>query len=70
MAALNLSQLSPAITKIAEGKAAANRIFEIIDREPLIKKPVDGKKPTSFTGTIKFENVNFAYPKNKQNNIL
>jgi ATP-binding cassette subfamily B (MDR/TAP) protein 1 len=27
MAALNLSQLSPAIKKIAEGKAAANRIF-------------------------------------------
>jgi ATP-binding cassette, subfamily B (MDR/TAP), member 1 len=37
MAALNLSQLSPAIKKIAEGKAAAARIFEVIDRDPLVK---------------------------------
>jgi hypothetical protein len=32
MAALNLSQLSPSIKKIAEGKAAAVRIFEVMDR--------------------------------------
>jgi ABC-type multidrug transport system fused ATPase/permease subunit len=39
MAALNLSQLSPSIKKIAEGKAAASRIFEVLDREPLVKNP-------------------------------
>lgn len=32
MAALNLSQLSPSIKKIAEGKAAAARIFEVLNR--------------------------------------
>jgi len=37
MAGFNLSQLTPAIKKISEGRVAANRIFEIIDREPKIK---------------------------------
>ena len=54
MAALNLSQLSPAIRKIAEGKSAANRIFEIIDRDPLVKNPVNGKAPVKMLGKIRF----------------
>ena len=45
MAALNLSQLSPSIKKIAEGKAAAARIFEVLDREPLVKNPENPKIP-------------------------
>ena len=34
MAGFNLSQLTPAIKKIAEGRVAAVRIFKIIDRKP------------------------------------
>jgi hypothetical protein len=37
MAGFNLSQLTPSMKKIAEGRQAAARIFEIIDRDPLIK---------------------------------
>jgi len=40
-----LAQLSPALKKIGEGKQAAARIFKIVDREPLIKNPVNGLKP-------------------------
>lgn len=35
----NLSQLTPAFKKIAEGRQAAARIFAVIDRDPLIKNP-------------------------------
>jgi hypothetical protein len=37
MAGFNLSQLTPAIQKIAEGRSAAARIYKIIDRIPEIK---------------------------------
>ena len=39
MAGFQLSQLTPALKKISEGRAAAKRIFEIIDRKPLISSP-------------------------------
>ena len=42
MAGFNLSQLTPAFKKIVEGQQAAARIYHIIDREPLIKNPVNG----------------------------
>jgi len=32
MAGFNFSQLTPALKKIAEGKQAASRIYQIIDR--------------------------------------
>jgi ATP-binding cassette subfamily B (MDR/TAP) protein 1 len=37
MSGFYLSQLSPSMKKIAEGRVAAFRIFAIIDREPLIR---------------------------------
>jgi ATP-binding cassette subfamily B (MDR/TAP) protein 1 len=37
MAGFNLTQLTPSLKKIAEGRQAAARIYQIIDREPLIK---------------------------------
>jgi ATP-binding cassette subfamily B (MDR/TAP) protein 1 len=39
MAGFNFSQLTPALKKIAEGRQAAARIYQIIDRQPLIKNP-------------------------------
>lgn len=40
----NMSQLPPSLKKITEGRAAAGRIFKIIDREPRVKNPVNGIK--------------------------
>ena len=50
----NLSQFSPSLKKIAEGQQAAARIYEIIDREPLIKNPENGKTIPHMNGVIKF----------------
>ncbi len=66
----NLSQLSPALKKIAEGRQSAARIFDIIDRVPKIVNPENGIKPEKITGHIKFENVVFSYPKDKTKRIL
>lgn len=70
MASFNLIQINPALTKIALGRQAGARIFEVIDREPLITNPPNGKKFETFQGVIKFEDVTFAYPKDKNRIIL
>ena len=45
MASFNLSQINPALKKIAEGRQAGARIYEVIDREPAIKNPENGIVP-------------------------
>lgn len=40
----NISQLPTALRKITQGRVAAGRIFQIIDREPRVKNPVNGVK--------------------------
>jgi ABC-type multidrug transport system fused ATPase/permease subunit len=66
----NFTQLTPSLKKISEGKSAAARIFKIIDRNPLIISPANAIKPTTFNLVFKFEDVTFAYPKDKSKNIL
>ena len=44
-------------------KAAAYKIFEIIDREPPIDSLSDGgHKPDRIVGEVEFKNVDFTYP--------
>jgi ATP-binding cassette, subfamily B (MDR/TAP), member 1 len=66
----NFTQLMPSINKISEGRVAAARIFEILDRVPAITSPLDGIVPEEFKGEFRFFNVTFAYPKDKSRNIL
>ena len=70
MAGFNFTQLTPAIKKISEGRVAGNRIFKIIDRKPAIHSSDNAFIPSTFNGIFKFENVTFAYPKDKSKNIL
>lgn len=53
MAGFNLSQLTPSMKKIAEGRQAAARIFEIIDRKPLISNSSNAIIPKEFKGVFK-----------------
>ena len=48
MAGFNFTQLTPAIKKVAEGRVAAFRIFQIIDRKPEICSPEEAVIPTTF----------------------
>jgi len=55
----------------AAAKAAAYKIFEIIDREPEIDSSSDeGHKPDKVNGEIEFKNVHFTYPSRPDIEIL
>ena len=68
--AISLNQLTPSLQKIAEGKAAASRIFHLIDREPKVKSREDAIIPDEFKGVFFFNNVTFGYPKDRKTKIL
>lgn len=70
MGGFNISQLTPAFKKISEGRQAAARIFEVIDREPMIKNPPNGIKIQNLQGVIRFENVTFTYPKDRSRKVF
>ena len=57
----SLFGLSGFYSELMKGVGAASRLFELQDRQPTIS-PTVGNPVTSARGTIRFENVNFAYP--------
>mmetsp|Transcript_29626 Transcript_29626/g.43687 ORF Transcript_29626/g.43687 Transcript_29626/m.43687 type:complete len:534 (-) Transcript_29626:101-1702(-) len=62
--ALGASQVSADFQSTRDGKAAAARIFDIVDEpfddtDPFSEK---GDKPESFQGSIQFEGCHFHYP--------
>ena len=65
-----MSMFGPAFKKIVEVQQAAVRIFEVMDREPMIRNPENGVKIANLKGEIKFYNVTFAYPKEKDRKII
>jgi subfamily B ATP-binding cassette protein MsbA len=52
---------SNGITSLQKGTVSAQRVFDIIDLEPLIKNKPDAKPIQEFKHNIEFKNVNFAY---------
>ena len=57
----SLFGLSGFYSELMKGVGAASRLFELQDRRPGIHQTV-GVPVKSAQGTIKFDNVNFAYP--------
>lgn len=57
-----VGQAGPAWGAFENGRVAGARVFDMIDREPVIKYKSGGKKPSSVKGEIAFNNVNFSYP--------
>ncbi|MFZ2907072.1 MAG: ABC transporter transmembrane domain-containing protein [Cyclobacteriaceae bacterium] len=49
------------ITSVQKGTIAAQRIFTIIDTEPVVKNKPDAKELDAFRESIEFKNVSFAY---------
>lgn len=52
---------SNGITALQKGTASANRIFEVIDIEPVIQSPANAITLEHFQREIEFNNVSFAY---------
>mmetsp|Transcript_119838 Transcript_119838/g.310922 ORF Transcript_119838/g.310922 Transcript_119838/m.310922 type:complete len:1613 (+) Transcript_119838:118-4956(+) len=59
----NLAELVRWAERSTEGRAAANRVFELIDRSSLIDPlSPSGHKPPHVQGRIEFRDVHFWYP--------
>ena len=60
---MSLGQAFPFLETFGNGKAAAAKIFQIIDQKPLIDSSSDkGEKPENITGRLELRNVSFKYP--------
>lgn len=55
-------RLSDIFTSVQTACAAADRIYEIVDREPLVKESPFPKRLERFQKSIVFENVSYEYP--------
>ncbi|XP_020276588.1 ABC transporter B family member 4-like isoform X1 [Asparagus officinalis] len=68
---LALGQASPCITAFAAGRAAAYKIFKIINRKPEIDgSNPSGKKLNDIYGDLEFKDVYFSYPTRKDEQIF
>eukprot|EP00850_Spirogloea_muscicola_P019763 SM000198S05334 [mRNA] locus=s198:71017:85178:- [translate_table: standard] len=59
---ISLGQAAPNYTAFGEGKAAAYKIFEMINREPAIDAEKKGKTLPKVRGDIELRDVCFSYP--------
>lgn len=57
--------LSNGFTSLQKGSIAAERIFNVIDLEPMIKDKPDAVVLDAFKNTIEYRNVSFAYDQAK-----
>ncbi|KAH0733850.1 hypothetical protein KY285_009557 [Solanum tuberosum] len=66
-----LGQASPCLHAFAAGKAAAFKMFQTINRKPVID-PYDmkGQKLVDISGDIELKNVHFCYPARPQESIF
>lgn len=63
MAAFGAGQAQMYFPDVARGRAAATRVFSIVDRVPIIDNlSDDGLAPLECKGHLEFERVRFAYP--------
>lgn len=65
-----------------QAAGASEKVFEYIDREPVVKNTVKDRMDTEFvigqsevesdkiSGLIEFKNVTFAYPSRPDTNVL
>ncbi|RNA22673.1 ABC transporter B family [Brachionus plicatilis] len=70
--AMAFAFLSSVYGDFMQALGASQRIFELLDRSPLIKLN-SGHVPAdedSFDGSVEFEKVNFSYPTRPQTNVL
>ena len=60
---VSLAQLAPELDAVTNGRGAAAKLYETIDRVPDIDSAnPDGLEPEKVEGHITFENINFNYP--------
>ncbi|CAI5470840.1 unnamed protein product [Closterium sp. Yama58-4] len=60
---MSLGQAAPNVSAFASGQAAAGKIFEVLERQPVIDSSSDeGERPAVCEGALELREVTFAYP--------
>ncbi|KAL3678872.1 hypothetical protein R1sor_021828 [Riccia sorocarpa] len=71
MGGMALGQLSPAVTSIVVGRAAAYKMFQVIHRKSQIDAlDLSGLIPEAVKGDLELRHVTFAYPTRPEINIF
>ncbi|EGC33591.1 ABC transporter B family protein [Dictyostelium purpureum] len=69
--ATSIGQASPCLAIFAQGRGAAFKIFQVIDRKSAANPfSTEGIKPEVLSGEIEFKNVGFHYPARPNNPIF
>ncbi|NWS25767.1 MDR1 protein, partial [Polioptila caerulea] len=70
-AAMNVGQSSSMAPDYAKARVSAQRIFQLLDRKPLIDSYSEqGEKLSHFEGNIEFRNIHFVYPTRPEAQVL
>ncbi|NWH30399.1 MDR1 protein, partial [Chloropsis hardwickii] len=70
-AAMNVGQSSSMAPDYGKARISAQRIFQLLDRKPLIDSYSEkGEKLSHFEGNIEFRNIHFVYPTRPEVQVL
>ncbi|XP_030301088.1 ATP-binding cassette sub-family B member 5 [Calypte anna] len=70
-AAMNVGQSASLAPDYGKARMSAQRIFKLLDRNPLIDSySEEGEKLSNFEGNIEFRNINFVYPTRPEVQVL
>src|SRR4051812_46261574 len=58
------------MSAINNGRVAARKIYDLIDKKPLVPDAINGVKIDAIRGNIKFSGVAFTYPIRPEKPIL
>ena len=65
-----IQSISDVYTGLMQAIGASQKVFEFIDRKPLIKPEGRILRPDKLEGRIEFRNVSFAYPTRPESLVL
>ncbi|XP_067418187.1 ATP-dependent translocase ABCB1-like [Emydura macquarii macquarii] len=70
-AAMNVGQSSSLAPDFGKAKVSAQRIFQLLDRKPLVDSySEEGTKLSQFDGNIEFRDIHFVYPTRSEVQVL
>ena len=56
-----IEQIGQMVRTLNRATSSAHRVFEVLDSEPEIREPVEPVRLSPVEGSVRFENVSFAY---------
>ncbi|RHZ80336.1 hypothetical protein Glove_137g129 [Diversispora epigaea] len=69
--AFSLGNIAPNVTALANARGAAKKLFNVIDRVPVIdSSDPSGLKLKSVKGRLEFKNIDFSYPSRPDVQVL